>query len=64
MTNWCVAVWDRDIKHPSFCLRDEPKPRMRHSRMVLPWDPCKRSHGIGEVICPEYQRWEGTLNEI
>jgi hypothetical protein len=64
MTNWCIAVEDRKVKHPNFCLRDEPKPRVRHSRLVLPWDPCKRNHGIGEVIWPEYQRRERTHSEI
>jgi hypothetical protein len=49
MTNWYIAVWDRNIKHSNFCLRNEPKPRVRHSRLVLPWDPCKRNHGIGEI---------------
>jgi hypothetical protein len=64
MRNWCIAVWDKNVKHLDFCLSDEPKPRIRHSRLVLPWDPCKRNHGIGEVIWPEYQRRERTLSEI
>jgi hypothetical protein len=64
MTNWYILVWNRNVKHPNFCLRDEPKPRARHSRLVLPWDPCKRNYGIGEVIWPEYQRRERTLSEI
>jgi hypothetical protein len=54
MTKWYIAVQDRNIKHPKFCLRNEPKPRVRHSRLVLPWDMYKRNHGIGEVIWPEY----------
>jgi hypothetical protein len=49
MTNWYIAVQDRNIKHPKFCLRDEPKPRIRHSRLVLPWDPCKRNYGIEKL---------------
>jgi hypothetical protein len=64
MKNWYIAVQDRNIKHTDFCLRDEHKPRVRHSGLVLPWDPCKGNHGIGEVISPEYQRREGTLSEI
>jgi hypothetical protein len=64
MTNWYIVVWDRNVKHPNFHLRNELKPRVRHSRLVLPWDSCERNHGIGEIIWPEYQRREGTLSEI
>jgi hypothetical protein len=64
MTDWHIVVWDRNVKHPNFCLRNELKPRVRHSRLVLPWDPCKRKHGTGEIIWPEYQQREGTLSEI
>jgi hypothetical protein len=64
MTNQYIVVWDRNVKHLIFHLRNEPKPRVRHSRLVLPWDLCKRNHGTEKVIWPEYQRREGTLNEI
>jgi hypothetical protein len=64
MSDWHIVVWDRNIKHPNFHLRNEPKPRVRHSRLVLPWDPCKRNNGIGEVAWSEYQRREGILSEV
>jgi hypothetical protein len=64
MTYWHIVVWDRNVKHPNFYLKNEPKPRVRHSRLVFPWDPCKRNHGIGEIIWPEYQQRDRTLSEI
>jgi hypothetical protein len=41
MTNCCIAVQDRNIKHPNVYLRREPKPRVRHSIWLFHGTPVR-----------------------